>query len=166
MPEEDGGEIECGGSCNEAALPQSVAMSAGTCESRTGSHIRRVVWVIGPDEDDADTGWCEDVNQEDFDRRLLMVPDYGTGWGIEPVGHSVYRTQPPTHRKYKTPVSIFIAEQPKAVLLRPRNTPPIDEATALAVRLPTKDKTERDVRAWSSSCSQIYTKCMNPLSKK
>lgn len=79
-----------------------------------GYRIKRVVWTLGPDDDPSGGGRLIDLDAVvEPDPRDLMIPDYDTGWGIEPLEHPVYSTQPMHKRRFRKALRIIVDEQPR-----------------------------------------------------
>ena len=99
-----------------------VGISAGqarysTANMRATETYRCVTWTLGTDN----CSRSENINDTKFDPRHLMIPDYESGWGLEPLGHLVYATQPVYKRRYRQPLDLVVTIQPRA-------TPPTERA--------------------------------------
>lgn len=116
--------------------------------------IKRVVWTIGPDEDRNSGGRLIDLDADEPDPRDLMIPDYITGWGIEPLEHPVYETQPMERRRFRKPLKIIVSVQPREMTLRPRGERPAKARERSSEAAPLK------------GVAAVYTHCMATVASR
>ncbi len=145
-------------------MPGTELRQRGTSEMQEGKggcRIKRVVWTLGPDEDRNSGGRLIDLDAEEPDPRDLMIPDYTTGWGVEPLEHPVYKTQPVERRRFRKALRIIVNEQPSRQTPMQLRGRPSAAAKAQAHATGTDTSVADD-----ASVADVYTRCMAKVASR